>query len=54
MSQEERHLIFIFNMGSLLFGPVSFSLVIRADVQCILDDREQAVSVSMKFKLTCG
>ena len=38
VSQEERHLIFIFNMDILYsLVNVSFSLIIKTDVQCIFD-----------------
>ena len=38
VSQEERHLIFIFNMDILYsLVNVSFSLIIKADVQCMFD-----------------
>ena len=38
VSQKERHLIFIFNMDILhSLVNVSFSLIIKADVQCMFD-----------------
>ena len=38
VSQEERHLIFIFNMDILYsLVNVSLSLIIKADVQCMFD-----------------
>ena len=38
VSEEERHLIFIFNMDILYcLVNVSFSLIIKADVQCMFD-----------------
>ena len=37
-SQNGRHLIFIFNMNNSLFlVNVPFSLIVKADVQCVFD-----------------
>lgn len=49
--QEEKHLIFVFNLNILTFGCMYFSRIIKANVQRTFDSPQRGCSSQSKIQV---